>query len=51
MDGFVWFVIILCIGCLLMLGGMGWHMKVVAQPERTRQLRATARQRRVDKLA
>ena len=51
MESHVWFVAILCLLVLLMLAAMGWHMKAVAQPERARQLRATAKQRRVDKLA
>ncbi|KAL1510723.1 hypothetical protein AB1Y20_007012 [Prymnesium parvum] len=47
----VWLVIAASLLALAALAAMGWHMKTVAEPERARQLRATAKQRRLDKLA
>ena len=51
MDTQVAVMAAICLLVLAALGCMGLHMKMVEQPRRTKQLRASAPQRRMDKLA
>ena len=51
MEHHVWVVSGLCIVVLCMLAAMGLHLKYSIQPQRTAELRRTAPQRKMDKVA